>query len=325
MHHISAIIPRNLLLIVGLVVCVTRLSTTATCSAFEPYPDKADMLIVIAHPDDETVFGGMIADYAACRNMKVVLVCLTSGEWGNGLPHPVEEGEPCDCSYDDSDYPCFEKIPADQMTYPSYYREGEMARAAITYGMKYKPIMPRLKDMSSLQPWGSPDPAFDLWGGKEKVVAFVTKQVRRFRPDVIVTMPWNGYNGNPIHLGAVHSATLAWKAAADPHRFPDQLSEYATWQTQKLYLNVAKEESYQQTHPHDWTGDCAGRPGTAQILGARGSACHESQAMKEECPATTDFYLKESTVGPDVISRQNLFENATPTPQPNLLQDNPKG
>ncbi len=27
---------------------------------FEPYPDKADMMVVVAYPDDESTFGGLI-------------------------------------------------------------------------------------------------------------------------------------------------------------------------------------------------------------------------------------------------------------------------
>ena len=106
------------------------------------------MLVVVAHPDDESTFGGLLPYYASCQKKKIVFVSLTSGEWGNGLPHHTKPTDKPDYSYDDSDYPRFHKIPADAL-YPCYYREGEMARALMMFGVKYKPLMPRFKDMSS--------------------------------------------------------------------------------------------------------------------------------------------------------------------------------
>ena len=80
---------------------------------------------------------------------------------------------------------------------------------------------------------------------------------------------WHGYNGNPQHLGEMHSATRAWSAAADADRFPQQLDKLSTWQPKKLYLAVAEEESYERVHTHDWTTQCGGRPGTPGRPGGR--------------------------------------------------------
>lgn len=286
-------------------------STSTT--AFEPYPDKADMLAVIAHPDDEGYWGGLLAYYASCQQKKVVLVCLSSGEWGNGLPHPVEPGEKPDCSYDDSHYPCFAKIPEQDLVYPCYYREGEMARAAIAYGLAYQPIMPRWKDMADIQPWGNVAGGFELWGGKEKVTEYITSQIRRFKPDVVVGLSWDGGNGNPQHMAAAHGTFFACQAAGDSKRFTAQLATTPLWQPKKVYFCISKEEEtekkYDVVHSHSWSLPCKGRPGTARIMAARGNACHESQEMKEECDPTTGFLLKISTVGPDVVGKNNLFEN----------------
>ncbi len=282
---------------------------------FEPYPDKVDLMVITAHPDDETVMGGLIAHYAACEKRKVVIVVLTSGEWGNGLPHPTEPGQPIDCSYDDSDHPCFEGIAESDLTYPCYYREGEMARAAIAYGMSYQPIMPRFKDISGLQPWGSPDPAFEFWGGEDKVVDYLAGQIKRFRPDVIVTMPMDGYNGNPQHMGASHGAAAAVEVAGQATQAASDagFAVDAGWQVKKLYALVSAAEleagRYDQTVTMDWTGDCRHHPGTAQILAARGTACHQSQGHAESCPASTTFALLDSTVGDDDPGAVDLFGN----------------
>ena len=45
---------------------------------WEPTPDKADILLLTAHPDDEFVFfGGLLPDYAVERGLNVVVACLT--------------------------------------------------------------------------------------------------------------------------------------------------------------------------------------------------------------------------------------------------------
>jgi len=45
---------------------------------WEPTPEKADLLLITAHPDDEFVFfGGLLPDYAVERGLHVVVACLT--------------------------------------------------------------------------------------------------------------------------------------------------------------------------------------------------------------------------------------------------------
>jgi len=41
------------------------------------------VLVVIAHPDDETLFGGFIHSLTHKLNASVDLVCVTNGEGGN--------------------------------------------------------------------------------------------------------------------------------------------------------------------------------------------------------------------------------------------------
>lgn len=275
---------------------------------FQPYPEKADMLVVVAHPDDESTFGGLLPYYAMCQQKKVIFVCLTSGEWGNGLPHHSKATDEPDYSFDDADYPRFEKVPADAL-YPCYYRETELARMLLTVGVNYKPILPRNKDMSDLQPWGKPDAAFELWGGQEKVVGFLVSQIRRFQPDVVVTMAVDGWNRNPQHMAASRGTVLACAAAGDVAKFADKLEPQKPWTPKKLYLAVSDAERYPVVHAHDWELACDPHPANARIIAARGNAMHESQEMKEECPASTNFVLKQTAVGPDNVGKNNLFEN----------------
>lgn len=292
-------------------------------------PAPADLLAVIAHPDDEGYWGGLLAEYAMCRGRNVVLVCLTSGEWGNGLPHPVEEGAEPDCSYDDKDHPCFEKIPADQLIYPCYYRENEMLAACVEYGMTTPPIFARFADTNKFTRWGDVEQGFDAWGGRDKVVGFVTEQIRKYRPTIVVGLAFDGGNGNPQHKAAALAAFDATIAASDADRFADSSEKYGPWQVSKMYSQASGYEDASKSdspvpqtgpvHTHSWTGPCRTRPGaTAQLFAARGNARHESQKMEEKCDAESRFVLRLTTVGTDVVAKDDLFENVDrviePTP-----------
>ena len=281
---------------------------------FEPYPEKVDLLVVVAHPDDESTFGGLLPHYAICRGKRVAFVCLTSGEWGNGLPHHTNS-EPPDYSYDDRDEPRFEKIDPEAL-YPSFYRESELSRVLAESGVRFAPVMPRFTDMNGrlTEPWGRPDGCFTLWGGRDRVVGYLVRQVRRFRPEVVVAMAYDGYNGNPQHLAASHGTIAACEAAGDPTRYPDGTARHDAWQVKKLYLAVSEGEEYDLVHRHSWELPCprlAARtpPETPRTVAARANALHQSQLMKNECPASSDFVLRLTTVGPDRTSENDLFEN----------------
>ena len=279
---------------------------------WKPYPEKVDMLAVIAHPDDEGYWGGMLAYYATCEQKKIILISLTSGEWGNGLPHPVAEGEPVDCSYNDEEVPCCDAIPEEDLIYPNYYREIELGNAARTYGIQYKPVTDRLfKDKDGIQPWGEASGGFEYWGGEDKVIGYITKQIRRFKPDVLVTLGWNGGNGNPQHAAAARGAIFAARKAGDKKNFPDQLTNLEVWNTKKVYMYVPEEKMDQQDKLliHSWILTCTGNSKvTAQELGARGLAQHYCQNVPESCAESTAFKLVDSRVGSDTENK-NFFEH----------------
>lgn len=277
-------------------------------SEWEPYPEKIDMLTIFAHPDDEGYWGGLLPYYATCEQKSIVMISLTSGEWGNGLPHPVEHGQAPDCSYDDSDYPCFPAIPKDQLVYPCYYRETELANAAHIYGIPYEPVTPRYKDMNGIG-WDDAEAGFEYWGGRDEIVGYLTEQIRRFQPDIVIGLDWNGANGNPQHAAAARGAFYATEAAADSNLYPGQ---YSVWKVKKMYSHLRNEDIPGSVghHLHEWNIPCAANPdANPRVLGAKGNAAHVSQDMKEECDPFNAFILKHSTVGPDIVNKNNLFEN----------------
>jgi hypothetical protein len=94
----------------------------------------------------------------------------------------------------------------------------------------------------------TPEETFEKWGGHDLALADMVRVIRTFRPDVICTR----FQGAPRDGHGNHQASgiltrEAFRAAADPTRFPDQIREgLQPWQAKKLYMdNVRSTE--------DWT------------------------------------------------------------------------
>jgi len=77
------------------------------------------------------------------------------------------------------------------------------------------------------------------WGERDTLGDFV-RVIRMFRP-LVVYSRWSGTatDGHGHHQEAGYLTPLAYKAAADPNEFPEQLREgLRPWQTKKLYRGV---------------------------------------------------------------------------------------
>lgn len=84
----------------------------------------------------------------------------------------------------------------------------------------------------------SPEETLAIWD-REKVLADAVWVIRRIRPDVIVTrFPVTGEGGHGHHTASALLAQEAFKAAADPKRFPEQLKDVEPWQAKRLLWNV---------------------------------------------------------------------------------------
>ena len=75
----------------------------------------------------------------------------------------------------------------------------------------------------------------EKWGRQEILGDFV-RHIRMLRPDVIVTMSPEGTGGGQHHQASAVLATEAFRAAADPAQFPEQIRDgLRPWQAVKLY------------------------------------------------------------------------------------------
>ena len=84
----------------------------------------------------------------------------------------------------------------------------------------------------------SPEETFTIWN-REKLLSDVVWVIREFQPDVIITrFPANGDGGHGQHTASAVLAEEAFNAAADPARFPEQLSRVKPWQAKRIFWNA---------------------------------------------------------------------------------------
>jgi LmbE family N-acetylglucosaminyl deacetylase len=81
-----------------------------------------------------------------------------------------------------------------------------------------------------------PPEIYKKWGRQDVVADFV-RFIRMYRPDVVLTMSTQGRGGDRAHEATTMLTQEAFRAAADPTQFPDQIKAgLRPWQAKKLYF-----------------------------------------------------------------------------------------
>jgi LmbE family N-acetylglucosaminyl deacetylase len=84
----------------------------------------------------------------------------------------------------------------------------------------------------------SADETFQKWGHEEALRRMVL-EIRKLRPDVIITNHSVTNNDHGHHQATARLVVEAFDAAADPKRFPEQLKDgVSTWQVQRLFVRA---------------------------------------------------------------------------------------
>src|SRR6266481_1532100 len=80
--------------------------------------------------------------------------------------------------------------------------------------------------------------AFKFWGHEEGLRRMVL-EIRKLRPDVIITNHSTTSNDHGQHQATALMVVEAFDAAADPNKFPEQLKDgVTTWQVQRLFVRM---------------------------------------------------------------------------------------
>ncbi|MEU6093684.1 N-acetyl-1-D-myo-inositol-2-amino-2-deoxy-alpha-D-glucopyranoside deacetylase [Streptomyces sp. NPDC047079] len=181
-------------------------------------PDRR-LLLVHAHPDDESINNGATMAKYAAEGARVTLVTCTLGEEGEVIP------------------PALAHLAADRDDTLGPYRAGELAAAMKELGVTDHRFLGgpgRYRDSGMMgTPQNHRQGAF--WSADlDEAAGHLVAVVREIRPQVLVTYDENGGYGHPDHIQAHRVAVRATELAADPGFRPDL---GAPWQIPKVYWN----------------------------------------------------------------------------------------
>jgi N-acetyl-1-D-myo-inositol-2-amino-2-deoxy-alpha-D-glucopyranoside deacetylase len=175
------------------------------------------LLLVHAHPDDETIGTGATMAHYAAQGVAVTLVTCTRGEEGEVL------------------VPELAHLAADQEDGLGQHRVGELAAAMEALRVTDSRFLGgpgRWRDSGMIDTPAN-ERADCFWRADlAEAVRELVAVVRETRPQVVVTYDSDGGYGHPDHIQAHRVTVAAYDAAADPSYAPE-LGE--PWQPSKLY------------------------------------------------------------------------------------------
>ncbi|MFF0968246.1 N-acetyl-1-D-myo-inositol-2-amino-2-deoxy-alpha-D-glucopyranoside deacetylase [Streptomyces sp. NPDC003703] len=178
-------------------------------------PDRR-LLLVHAHPDDESINNGATMARYAAEGALVTLVTCTLGERGEVIP--PELGHLTGAAL-------------------GAYRRQELAAAMGELGVADFRLLGgagRYQDSGMTGLADNDDPDCFWQAGPDAAAAHLVAVIREVRPQVLVTYDDNGGYGHPDHIQAHRVAMRARELAADPAVRPDL---GAPWEIARTYWN----------------------------------------------------------------------------------------
>src|SRR5579859_5955673 len=152
------------------------------------------LLLVHAHPDDESIgTGATMARYAA-EGARVTLVTCTLGELGEIIP------------------PSLAHLAAEQDDRLGPYRIGELDAACAALGVSDHRFLGgpgRWRDSGMMGTAGNDDPRCFWRADLDQAARTLLETITEVRPQVLVTYDANGFYGHPDHIQAHR---VAWRA-----------------------------------------------------------------------------------------------------------------
>jgi N-acetyl-1-D-myo-inositol-2-amino-2-deoxy-alpha-D-glucopyranoside deacetylase len=180
-------------------------------------PDRR-LLLVHAHPDDESINNGATMARYAAEGAHVTLVTCTRGERGEVIPDALAHlaGDP-------------DLLGA--------HRLRELAAAMGTLGVTDVRLLGgpgRYRDSGMMGLPDNEDPDCLWQADLDEAAGHLVEVIREVRPQVLVTYDDNGGYGHPDHIKAHRIAMRAAELAADATAFP---AAGEAWEIAKVYWN----------------------------------------------------------------------------------------
>ena len=244
---------------------------------WQPFEGKADLMVLVAHPDDELLFMGGVIPYYNTQMGKRVIVVYVAEMSGFRLVEALDGLWHC--------------------------------------GVRQYPELPGplFKDKWVGTQKSSLKKCLELWK-EDRLLAYTAEMIRKYQPDVIVTHDVNGEYGHGAHRACCWAVQQCVEAAADPEKYPESAAQYGAWQVKKAYIHLYQGDLGQIDF--DWRQPLSAFGGkTAFEITDEAFHLHRSQASggkyKVEDFGKNDnslFGLYYSTVGPDT-GANDMFEH----------------
>ena len=262
--------------------------TATLAQAVLRLPVVASMLHTGAHPDDEN--SALVAYVSRGLHARAAYLSLNRGEGGQNLIGPQ----------------LYDAI--------GVIRTEELLSARRFDGAEQ--FFTRAYDFGFSKSAGE---SLEYWNGDEMLLSDVVRVIRRFRPDVIVSVFADSpRDGHGHHQASGRITREAFYAAADPDRFPEHLRDgLRPWQARKLYINNTRASfdsidsllvdvgSYSPLLDRSY-----------RELGLAGRSMHRSQDMgtlQPKGPATTKIKLVARVGMADPDGDGHLFDGLDTT------------
>jgi LmbE family N-acetylglucosaminyl deacetylase len=184
----------------------------------------ARLMHTTAHPDDED--GGLLTLESRGRGDTVLLLTLNRGEGGQN------------------------KVGSNLFDVLGVLRTLELTASDRYYAAEQR--FTRVADFGFSK---NPDETFQKWQGHEAGLADMVRVIRTFRPDVLVSrFQGSEGDGHGNHQASGILTREAFRAAADPNKFPDQLKEgLLPWQAKKFYFDRVCPFRSNECPPENYT------------------------------------------------------------------------
>lgn len=170
---------------------------------WNPPFEKADILVVASHADDEILFfGGILPTYTYVHDADVQIIYMA--QFWNG-----------------------QKV-----------REHEKLDGLWEAGIRNYPVCGNFGDYFS----ETIDGAMSQYNYND-ILEYLISQIRLFKPQVVVTHDVNGEYGHGFHMLTSKAVTEAVEKAADNTVHESSIATYGVWDTPKTYIHCYKENA----------------------------------------------------------------------------------
>ncbi|MEP7116394.1 MAG: PIG-L family deacetylase [Acidobacteriota bacterium] len=166
-----------------------------------------NLMMTTAHPDDEN--NALLAYFGHGQGFRTSLVTATRGEGGQNEIGPE----------------IFEALAVlrteELLAVHKFDGAEQYFTSAVDFGFSF-----------------SVEETLEKWGG-QVILGDYVRMIRTIRPDVIVGFVFDGEGGGQHHQASSRLTSQAFRAAADPNAFPEQIAAgLRPWQAKKFYYTA---------------------------------------------------------------------------------------